>query len=318
MSDRNSGELPKISVVVPVYGCAVCIDELCARLKKSLDSLASEYEIILVDDRSPDNAWAAIINLQVHYPEVKGIRLSRNFGQHIAISAGLASARGEYAVVMDCDLQDPPEKIAELYSKLKEGYDVVLARREVRNHSFFRIAAARAYFRLMSYLTEANIDGSFGTFSILSRKVIDSFLQFHERDRHYLFILQWLGFKIGSIDYEHQDRPRGRSAYSLKRLLRHAIDGVFFQVTVLLRWIVMLGFIFAIFGLALAAFFVYRYFVYGSLEGWTSVVVLILVCTGVLLSSLGVVGLYIGKIFEQAKERPLYVIDVVVERRIPW
>lgn len=318
MPASKSDELPRISVVVPVYGCAACIDDLCARLKQSLDFLAREYEIILVDDRSPDNAWSKIVAAQASYPEVKGIRLSRNFGQHIAISAGLAAARGDYAVVMDCDLQDPPEKIAELYSKMKEGYDVVLGRRIERNHSFFRIVAARAYFRLMSHLTEVKIDGSFGTFSILSRKVIASFLQFSERDRHYLFILQWLGFKVGSVDYEHQGRTIGRSAYSIKRLLRHAMDGIFFQVTVLLRWIVMLGFVFAAFGLALAVFFVYRYFVYGSLEGWTSVVVLILVCTGVLLSSLGVVGLYIGKIFEQAKERPLYIVDVVAERRMPW
>jgi len=318
MSAPDTQDSPKISIVVPVYGCAGCLDELCARLKRSLDSFTTRYEIILVDDRSPDNAWAAITKIQTDYPQVKGIRLSRNFGQHIAISAGLAAARGDYAVVMDGDLQDPPEKIPELYAKLKEGHDLVLARRSQRSHSFFRHAAARVYFRLMRLLTGENIDGSYGTFSLLSRKVIDGFLQFGERERHYLFILHWLGFKIGTIDYDHAKRSVGRSSYSLMRLLRHGADGLFFQATVLLRWIVALGLLFAVLGAMLAVYFVYGYFAHGSAEGWTSVVVLILICTGVLLFSMGVIGLYIGKIFDQAKERPLYVIDAVIERSASW
>lgn len=301
-----------------MYGCADCLEILCSQLKLSLGKLTNRYEIILVDDRSPDNAWPTIVALHLHHPEVKGIRLSRNFGQHIAISAGLSEARGDYAVVMDCDLQDPPEKIPELYSKLQEGYDLVLAYRTGHSHSFFRRLAAKAYFRLMSLLTEKNIDGSYGTFSMLSRKVIDSFLQFGERDRHYLFILRWIGFRIGSIGYEHQERTIGRSSYSLGRLLRHAVDGIFFQATVLLRWIVTLGLLFALFGATLAMYFVYQYFEIGSVPGWTSVVVLLLVNTGVILFSLGVIGLYVGKIFDQAKGRPLYVIDAVAERRSEW
>jgi len=311
-------EAPSISVVVPVFGCVECIGELCGRIRQSLEQFAKRWEIIFVDDRSPDDAWFAIKEVQTRYPEVKGIRLSRNFGQHIAISAGLAAARGDCAVVMDCDLQDPPEQIIELYAKLNEGYDLVLARRCRRNQSAFRKVSARIYFRLISRLTEGEIDGSYGTFSILSRKVIDSFLQFGERERHYLFILRWLGFKTGSIDYVQQERTIGHSSYSLKRLLQHALNGVFFQATVLLRWIIGLGLLFAVFGAILALFFVYGYLARGAVPGWTSVVVLLLICTGVVLSSLGVVGLYIGKIFDQAKERPLYIIDTVWERRIPW
>jgi len=306
-----------ISIVVPIYECVGCLEELCARLKRTLDPFAKHYEIILVDDRSPDNAWTAIGKIQERYPEVKGIRLSRNFGQHIAISAGLAAARGDYAVVMDGDLQDPPEKIPELYSKLKEGYDLVLARRTRRSHSLLRRAAAKTYFKLLSYLTEERIEGSYGTLSILSRKVIDAFLQFGERERHYLFILRWLGFKVGTIDYEHQERTVGASSYSLRRLLRVAADGIFLQATVLLRWIITAGLLFAVFGVMLAMYFVYGYFSHGSVEGWTSVAVLILICTGALLSSIGIVGLYIGKIFDQAKARPLYVVDAVSENANP-
>jgi dolichol-phosphate mannosyltransferase len=309
---------PAISVVVPVYCCTACLEPLCSRLERSLALLTNRYEIILVDDRSPDDAWAAIVALQARFPAVKGIRLSRNFGQQIAISAGLAVTQGDYAVVMDCDLQDSPEKIPDLYAKLGEGYDLVLARRTQRSHSRFRLLASRTYFKLMSRLTEKPIDGSYGSFSILSRKVIDAFLQFGERERHYLFILRWLGFNTGTMDYEHQERAIGSSSYSLRSLLRHAVDGIFFQATVLLRWIVTLGLLFAAGGMVLAVFFIYNYIAHNSVPGWTSLAVLILINTGIMLTSLGVIGLYVGKIFDQAKGRPLYVIDTVAERRVRW
>jgi polyisoprenyl-phosphate glycosyltransferase len=318
MLQPNVTSSPTLSIVIPVYGCAACLEILCARLEQSLSFIADRYEIILVDDRSPDNAWLAIKRLQACNPAIKGILLSRNFGQHIAISAGLAASRGDCAVVMDCDMQDPPEKIPELYAKLKEGYDLVLARRSERSHSSFRLLASKIYFSLMSRLTQERIDGSYGAFSILSRKVIDAFLQFGERERHYLFIVRWLGFNIGTVEYEHRERTMGCSSYSFSRLLRLAIDGMFFQATVLLRWIVTIGLLFSVFGILLAVFFIYRYFAYGSVAGWTSVVVLILVCTGVIVSSLGVIGLYVGRIFDQSKERPLYIVDTIIERRLPW
>jgi dolichol-phosphate mannosyltransferase len=307
-----------ISVVVPVYGCADCLELLCSRLKASLESITDRYEIILVDDRSPDNAWPSILRVQQHYPQVKGIRLSRNFGQQIAISAGLAEAQGDYVVVMDCDLQDPPEKIPDMFAKLNEGYDLVMARRAERTHSWFRLLAAKVYFSILSRLQEEKIDGSYGSFSMLSRKVIDAFLKFSERERHYLFILRWLGFNVGTIEYEQEERSIGQSSYSIKRLLKHAIDGVFFQATVFLRWIVGIGLLFAFFGVTLAGYFVYQYLIHGSVAGWTSVVVLLLVCTGVILLSLGVIGLYVGKIFDQAKGRPLYLIDTVSDRSSSW
>jgi polyisoprenyl-phosphate glycosyltransferase len=318
MAVPAASDAPTFSVVVPVYGCAECLEPLCSRLEAVLAAITSRFEIILVDDRSPDHAWRTIRELQDTYPAVKGLRLSRNFGQQIAISAGLAAAEGDYAVVMDCDLQDPPERIPDLYTKLRQGYDLVLARRAKRTHSPLRLAAARLYFAVLSRLAEERIDGSYGAFSLLSRKVIDAFLRFNERERHYLFILRWLGFNMGSVEYEHEERAVGRSSYSFARLLRLAIDGVFFQATVLLRWIVTLGLLFALLGLVLAGFFIYNYFAHGSVVGWTSVAVLILICTGVILFSVGVIGLYVGKIFDQVKGRPLHVIDTVLERRLAW
>ncbi len=279
--------------------------------------MTKTYEILLVDDCSPDQAWYSIVELQKKYPEVKGLRLSRNFGQHIAISAGLAEAKGDVAIVMDCDLQDPPERIPEIYAKLLEGYDLVLARRTKKHHSSFRVLAAKTYFYLVSWLNRKPIEG-FGTFSILSRKVIDAFLLFNERERHYLFILTWLGFRAGVIDYVHEKRASGKSSYSVRRLIQHAIDGQFFQATQLLNWIVVLGLLFAAGGVAMAGFFIVRYFVEGSQPGWTSLSVLILICTGAILTSLGVIGVYVGKVFDQAKDRPLYVIDQVSERGVRW
>lgn len=309
---------PSISIVIPVYGCAGCLEDLCSRIVKTTRTISDRFEIILVDDRSPDQSWSLIVRLQEIYPQLKGIRLSRNFGQHIAISAGLAEAKGDYAIVMDCDLQDPPELIEMLYRKICEGYDLVLARRVERSHSMFRLLASKLYFKLMSRLTEENVDGSYGTYSILSRKVIDGYLRFGERERHYLFIIRWLGFNVASIDYRHEDRNVGASSYSFKLLLRHALDGLFFQSSAFLRWIVGIGLFFALFGLVLAAYFVYQYFAIGSVTGWTSVAVLILMCTGVILMSLGVIGLYIGKIFNQIKARPLYLIDTVIDRKDYW
>ena len=309
---------PTLSVVVPVYGCAACLEILCSRLEAALETFTSRYEIILVDDRSPDHAWRAILELQETHPAVKGVRLSRNFGQQIAITAGLGAAKGEYVVVMDCDLQDPPERIPQMYEKLREGYDLVLARRAQRTHSALRLAAARIYFALLSRLTEERVDGSYGAFSLLSRKVVDAFLRFSERERHYLFILRWLGFNMGSIEYEHEERTIGQSSYTLRRLWRLAVDGIFFQATVLLRWIVTLGLAFAFLGLLLAVYFAYNYFAHGSIPGFTSLAVLILICTGVILVSMGVIGLYVGKIFDQMKGRPLHVVDTVLERRLAW
>lgn len=304
-----------MSVVVPVYGCEGCIEELCARLRLALMGMGVTFEIVLVDDRSPDRSWSKIVAACEHFPEVKGVRLSRNFGQHIAITAGLAAAKGDYAVVMDCDLQDPPERIPDLYGKIKEGFDLVLAKRVTRTHSVGRVVGSKAYFFFMRRLSKGNFDSSFGTFSILSRKVINEFLRFGEKERHYLFVLRWLGFNVGVIEYDHSERFAGKSSYSLPRLIKHAFEGLFFQSTDLLKWIVTAGLTFSAAGIFSSLYVVMSYLIRGSSPGWTSLIVLMLTCTGAILVSLGAVGLYIAKIFDQVKARPLYSVDVVMEHR---
>jgi polyisoprenyl-phosphate glycosyltransferase len=302
----------EISVVIPAYGCREALRALHERTATALRNLGCTYEIVLVDDCDDEGSWDVAAELARADTAVKAYRLSRNFGQHAAITAGLAQCTGRWAVVMDCDLQDPPENIPDLYRKALEGNDVVLARRKMKRHSFFRRVASRIYFRLMNSLATARLDGEFGSFSIISRKVIDAFLRFQDRDRHYLFILNWLGFRTAAIEYEHADRHSGGSSYTFRHLVRHAIDGMFFQTTVLLRWIVYVGFWISLAGFLLAAYYLYMYLVHSVYPGFTSLAVLILVIGGFIIMSTGVAGLYIGKVFDQVKGRPLYVIDQAI------
>jgi polyisoprenyl-phosphate glycosyltransferase len=299
----------ELSVVVPVYGCADCLKVLHQRLTPVLRACAASYEIVLVDDCAPDGAWNVIRKLAEQDPAVRGIRLSRNFGQHAAITAGLAECKGERAVVMDCDLQDPPEAIPSLYQHARAGHDIVLARRKRKRQSRFRQLAASLYFRALGAVSKHRFDGEFGAFSIISRPVIDAYLRFRDRDRHYLFILYWLGFDAAAIEYDHAPRHSGTSSYTVRALLRHAVDGFVFQTTTLLRWIVYLGFAVSSAGAVLAIYLLYIYVARTPPPGWTSLAVLILLIGGFILMSTGVTGLYIGRIFEQVKDRPLYVID---------
>ena len=302
-----------VSVVVPVYKCDDCLRHLHERLVQALAGTARSFEIVFVDDRSPDDSWVTLVELAHHDARVKLVRLSRNFGQHAAITAGLEHARGDWIVVMDCDLQDPPEQIPVLHERALEGYDIVLARRIGTGNSFARRLASAAYFRVLNALLGTAFDAGFGNFSVISRKVRTEFLRVRDKDRHYLMILRWLGFRTSSIDLPRADRYAGASSYSFGMLMRFALDGLFFQTTSLLRWIVYAGFAISALGTLLAAFFVVNYFAGDPYPGWTSLGVLLLLLGGFIIASTGVTGLYVGKIFVQVKDRPLYVVDRIVE-----
>jgi glycosyltransferase involved in cell wall biosynthesis len=304
---------PEISVVVPVYKCAECLRHLHGRLAAALAHVPGEHEIVLVDDRSPDESWDILRELAEQDRSIRVLRLSRNFGQHAAITAGIESARGRWIVVMDCDLQDPPEDIPRLYARAQEGVEIVYARRIGRRGSWFRRFASRAYFRLLNASLGTDFDPDYGNFTIISRKVRDAFLRFRDKDRHYLMILRWLGYNHASIDVAHAERYAGESAYTLRTLFRFAIDGLFFQSTTLLRWSTYVGFAASLCGVLLAAFFFVNYFFEKTYPGWTSLAVLILVIGGLTITTVGVAGLYIGKIFTQVKDRPLYIVDEVVQ-----
>lgn len=262
-----------------------------------------------MDDRSPDDAWPILRELAAADPGVRALRLSRNFGQQAAITAGIGASRGRWTVVMDCDLQDPPEVVADLYAKSQEGFDIVLGRRKQKKHSFFRLLAARLYFKFLRLFLGVHISGEYGSFSIISAQVREAFLRVPDRDRHYLPILLWLGFNRASIDYEHGERHAGKSSYSLRALVRLAVEGVFFQTASLLKWIVYFGFGIALAGALLAVALIVLAIVVNPPPGWTSLAVLVLLVGGFIIVSTGVTGLYIGKIFQQVKNRPLFLID---------
>jgi glycosyltransferase involved in cell wall biosynthesis len=307
----RNGATPELTAVVPVYGCRDCLEVLHARLTASLQEITADYEIVFIDDRSPDRAWDVLRNLAERDPNTVAVRLSRNFGQHAAITAGLEAARGDWVVVLDCDLQDPPEEIRRLYAKALEGYDVVYAQRRRSGTSEFRRLGSRLYFRVMNIFAGASFEDA-GSFSIVSRQVVDEFLRFKDRHRHYLLMLHWLGFDTASIEYEQPARHAGKSSYGVRGLIAHALDGMFFQTTVLLRWVVLLGFGLSALGLIFALYVIVAKFTGSLLPGFASLAIFTLIIGGFIIVSTGITGLYIGRVFEQVRERPLFVVDSVV------
>jgi polyisoprenyl-phosphate glycosyltransferase len=299
---------PELSVVVPVYGCADCLVSLHARLTESVAQITDRYELVFVDDRSVDDGWSVLGRLAAGDEHVRAFRLSRNFGQDAAITAGLHQAAGDWAVVMDCDLQEAPEDIPRLWAAAGEGYDIVRTTRRGWRHSAFRRFTSRVYRRLT---LETDVRPDYSNLSLLSRRVIDAFLRLHDRDREYMIALDWLGFDSTAIEIEHHERHAGESGYTLRGLIRVALDGMFFRSTVLLRLVVLLGFVVALIGVVVAGFEVADYFIEAQkrVPGYTSLAVLLLVLAGFIIVSVGVVGLYVGRIFEQVKDRPLFLID---------
>jgi glycosyltransferase involved in cell wall biosynthesis len=300
----------ELCVVVPVYSCERCLRSLHERLVVVLEELVESFEIVFVDDFGPDNSWQVLRELADSDTRVRAIRLSRNFGQQAAITAGLAATQAAWTVVMDCDLQDPPEVIPRLWAKAQEGSDVVFGRRVARTHSAFRRFAAKAYFRFLQTFLGVKISGEFGAFTLISRRAREAVLAMPDADRHYVPMLLWVGYEQSAVDYELGPRFAGKSSYSLGALVRLAVAGVLFQTTSLLRWIIYAGLAMALAGFAVAAFLIISYFLIKPYPGWTSLVVVILVTSGFLALSTGVTGLYVGSVFRQVKGRPLYVIDI--------
>ena len=215
---------PRFSIISPVYQAADSVAELVRRLHAALQPLTPDYEVILVDDRSTDDSWARIVELAGQDDRVHGLRLSRNFGQHRAITAGLDHCRGEWVVVLDCDLQDRPEEIPALFAAARSGYDAVLARRTTRRDSWHKKLLSRLFYRLLSYLTEVPQNPEVANFGIYHRKVIDAVRAMRENIRYFPTMVRWVGFRTGCLDVEHARRPAGTSTYKLGRRLQLAID----------------------------------------------------------------------------------------------
>ncbi len=304
----------KISIIVPCYKCADSLEELYSRLVMTLNSISKQYEIILINDGSPDNDWNQILKLCNKDNNVVGINLSRNFGQHYAITAGLDYCRGEWIVVMDGDLQDQPEEIIKLYNKAIEGFDIVVGKRPDRKDNFFKKITSRMFFKIFNYLSGSKIKNSIGNFGIYSKKVIDNVNKIREKNRSFGLFVLWVGFKRIEIDIIHSKRPVGKSGYSFNKLIGFAIDSIIAHSNRLLVISILIGLLFSFCSLFISFGLVLRYlFLKISVEGWTSLMVSIYFLTGLLLSSLGIIGLYVGKVFDETKNRPLYVITELID-----
>lgn len=299
-----------ISVVTPVYKAEGCVGELCRRLKESLSLITDHFEIIMVEDASPDASWGKVQEEVVTDSRCKGIKLSRNFGQHFALTAGLDVAQGEWVVVMDCDLQDPPEEIRKLYqTAVAGGFDVVFGRRAHRQDPWIKRMSSKFFYAVYNYLTDSKIDNSVANFSISKRKVLEAFKQMREHNRMFPLFIKWLGFEIGYVDIAHAPRFEGKTSYSFLKLLRLSLDSIVSQSNKPLSLAIGFGSALSGASFLLMMYFLFRYFVCGvPVAGWTSLVVSIWFLGGVVLASLGVIGLYVGKIFNEVKNRPLYVV----------
>ena len=305
--------MPTISVVSPVYGCCDSLHQLYERLKGTLSTITEDFEIILVNDSSPDGAWEVIRELVTKDDRVKGINLARNFGQHKAIAAGLDHAQGDWVVVMDCDLQDRPEEITKLYNKAQEGYDAVFGQRLGRQDKRRKRWTSRLFIAVYDYLSDSKTDPTIGNFSIISRKVVEGLKEMTEQHHAYTFLVIWLGFKRTYIEVDHAKREIGTSSYNFKRLIQLAIDNIVSQSNKPLRMSIKFGFTIAFLSALYALYIVIKYFVNDQIvPGWTSVMVSIYFIGGLLFANLGFIGLYIGKIFDETKNRPLYVIDEII------
>lgn len=302
----------KLSIVVPVYGCRAALEELHTRITKSVAKITDDYEIILVNDNCPQNSIEIIKEICERDKKVIGIELSRNFGQMKAIFAGLEYSTGDWVVVMDCDLQDRPEEIINLYNKALEGYDVVFARRKQRKDSFLKILVSKLFYKIYSFATDMKYDASLCNFSISSKKVIESYCKMREEHRAFVMYLQWLGFKQTAIDVEHNERKEGKSSYNFKKRMKMAMDILFSQSDKLLRAIVSMGFLITLISLIAVIIIIINYHNNQVSPGWSSMIATTCLMGGITIFVIGIVGIYIGNIFIQIKERPLYVIRDVI------
>ena len=299
-----------LSVVSPVYQSEPLVDQLVTRLRAAAQAITSEFEIILVEDRSSDGSWERIRANCERHPEVVGVKLSRNFGQQHAIQAGLDISRGEWVVILDCDLQDPPEDIDKLYRKAQEGYDIVHGRRDTRRDGFLKKAGSVLFNRALGYLTDTEQDPAVANFVILHRKVVDALGSVRDQTRYYPMLVQWVGFTRTKVNFSHADRPSGRSSFSFRRRLSTAAHTVLTFSDKPLRLTVAMGGAFTLLSL-LCGFALVAAYLAGSrtVPGWTSLALLVCFFSGLIISVLGVVGLYVGKIFDTVKIRPTYIVE---------
>ena len=302
------------SIVIPVFNEQENLEILHTRLTKVMKSLGEPYEIIFVDDGSTDDSFQILSDLHQKDSNVKAIRFTRNFGQHIAVTAGLDHCKGENVILMDADLQDQPEEIPKLFAKLSEGYDIVYGFRGRRQDNFLRRLTSKAYRLLLAKLTNLTINPDIVPLRITTRRVVDYTNQFRERSRTVGGLVGWLGFPYATVEIEHGKRFAGKTKYSLWKLITLAVSGVISFSNAPLRLAVWFGFIVSSISFVFGLYYLIRRLVWGiPVAGYTSIIVSVFFVGGVLLLVLGVIGEYIGRINTEVRNRPLYVIKDMID-----
>ena len=300
----------ELSVVSPCYGAPTLLRELVRQITETVVQLTDSYEIILVEDASPDNSRDIIREICAEDSHVKGVFLSRNFGQQGALNAGYDTSTGNYVVTLDCDLQNPPAQIRDLYLKIKEGYDIVFATRRNRPDSFFMTQGSHVFNRLMGFLTDTRQDESVAEFAIFSRKVIDAMAKMGDYHRYYPLMTQWVGFKTAKVDVEHAVRADGKkSSYSTRKRIELAVSTAVSFSTKSLRLIVYFGTMVTLAAIIGAIALVIKTVVLDTqVSGWATLFVSMWFIAGIMIMVMGIVAVYVGSIFDEVKRRPSYLI----------
>ena len=302
--------VPTYSLVVPAYNEENVLDELASRLTSLMDALDGDVETVLVDDGSSDRTWELMQEIAANDPRFRLVRLSRNFGHQTALTAGVDVAAGEAIIVLDADLQDPPEVVLELAAKWREGWDVVYAIRDVRaGETWFKRKTAEWYYRAFNRISEVEVPLDVGDFRLVDRRVLDVFAQMRESNRFIRGMFSWIGLRQTGVLYQRAQRFAGETHYPLTKMLRFATTGLISFSPAPLRFALRIGFFvsFVAFALGIWSIIVKLTGLY-EVPGWTSIVVVVSFIGGVQLIMLGVIGEYIGDIHAEVKRRPLYVI----------
>lgn len=302
-------DTPLLSIISPVYKAENIVDELVKRIVQEVSKITDHFEIILVEDGSPDNSWKKIVENCSKDKRVVGLKLSRNFGQHFAITAGIHNSNGQYIVIMDCDLQDDPVNIIDLYNKSKEGFDIVFTKRLSRQHPFIKNLGSKLYYYILNYLSDGKYSLDTGSMVLFSKTVKENLVKLKEHERLYIQMLKWVGFNSTVITVEHKKRFEGKSSYTFTKIVKLGFSGIVAHSDKLLTLSISVGFILSLTSLLSITVVVLLYFFQGFQSGWASLICMILMSTGLILMSSGILGLYLGKVYNQVKERPLFIVQ---------
>ena len=300
-----------ISIIIPVYNEELNIEALYSRLKAISEQMQKSFEFVFVNDGSKDDSLNIIKRLEIQDSSVKYIDFSRNFGHQIAVTAGIDYCTSSVAVIIDSDLQDPPELIAEMYAKYKEGYNVVYAKRiERKGENWFKKLTAKVFYRILRFITSIDIPLDTGDFRLIDRKIIDGLKQMPERTKFLRGQISWLGFKQAYVEFDRDERKFGHTGYPLKKMLKFAMDGITSFSDFPLKMVTRIGFLVSFFAFLVIIYAFYSYFFLNRvISGWTSLIISTMFIGGIQLISVGIIGEYISRINNDVRNRPLYVIQ---------